>query len=75
MGKLGPTLIFDHTTDRRRWPAFDRDRRRDRRQERDAGSPQEMQAALTKANLPLATPAARRQWQGRRRQDPRHDCA
>ena len=33
----------------------------------------EVKDALTTANLPLATPGARRQRQGRRRQDARHD--
>ncbi len=68
IGKLGPTLIFDHTDYGKNSIVID-----------DAtggknGVPlsDEMKDALTKAGLPTTTRPARRQQQGRRRQDAGH---
>ncbi len=74
LGKVGPTLIFDHTdkigAEGNHSIVFD-----------DAtgnknGVPlsEEIKAALTKAGLPTGDATARRKRQDRRRQDARHAC-
>ena len=72
IGKVGPTLLVrPQRPCRQARPAFDRGRRRDRRQERraavgrDEGRADQGRAAAHRA-------VARRQWQGRRRQDAGH---
>ena len=75
IGKLGPTLIFDHTdkigADGLHSIVLDDSTG----SEKGVPLSQEMKDALAKAGLPLATPLARRQRQGGRLQDRRHHGA
>ncbi len=75
IGKVGPALVFDHT-DRADKPGLHSIVVDDSTGAK-IGVPlsDEMKDALTKANLPLVDALARRQRQGRRRQDAGHPGA